>query len=443
MKMSTYLNSYQQVFALPRVRSLLLAALLARLPVTAASITLTLYVVLELDHGYAAAGIVATALNIGSVIGAPLLGRLIDRRGLRLVLAIASCVEVVFWTGAAQLPYPLLVIAAFGGGLLALPVFSVVRQSLAALVPEQQRRPAYALDSMSVEMSFMIAPAAAVLLVTAVSAYATMCAVGAGYLLAGLILFGLNPPTREAGGSPALRPTPHREWLQPGLIAVLAVAGATALVLAGTEVSVIAALRQSGQPEWTGLVLVVWGGASVVGGFVHGAVCRPLSPLVLLGLLSLLTIPVGLAGDWWWLGLALLPAGTLCAPTMAAATETVSKLVPAGVRGEAMGLHGSAMMIGLAVGSSLTGAIIDAAGPGWGFAAAGAVGGLLVLAAAGTQLLGRARHRPGADQATISGRSGRQQRQITHCRCWQPGGSAQLAGRGGTMNEWRHRTARR
>ena len=50
----------------------------------------------------------------------------------------------------------------------------MVRQSIAALVPEDQRRPAYALDSMSVELSFMVGPALAVALATAVSAQTTM-----------------------------------------------------------------------------------------------------------------------------------------------------------------------------------------------------------------------------------------------------------------------------
>jgi len=52
--------------------------------------------------------------------------------------------------------------------LLALPLFSVSRQSLAALVPEERRRTAYSLDSMSVEASFAVGPAVGVLVVTQV-----------------------------------------------------------------------------------------------------------------------------------------------------------------------------------------------------------------------------------------------------------------------------------
>jgi predicted MFS family arabinose efflux permease len=105
------------------------------------------------------------------------------------------------------------------------------------------------------------------------------------------------------------------------------------------------------------------------------------TPLALMGTLALFTIPVGLAGEWWWLALALIPAGLLCAPTLAATADAVSRLVPAGARGEAMGLYGSALTVGMAVGAPLGGAVIDALGPPWGFAAIGLLGGLVAILA--------------------------------------------------------------
>jgi len=391
------LEPYRRVLARPGVRSLLGVALWARMPAVAAPITLTLHVVLDLDRGYAAAGLISAAVTVGAAVGAPVLGRLIDRRGLRLTLVVTTAAEAVFWVVAPHLAYPLLLVAATLAGLLALPAFSVVRQSLAALVPAGQRRQAYALDSMSVEISFMVGPAAAVLLVTATSARVAMLAIGAGYVLAGAALFLLNPPTR-GDDEPVVagRPIPRREWLRPRLVVVLAVAAATTLVLAGTDVAVIAALRGVGQVEWTGLVLAMWGACSLAGGFVYGVASRSVTPLTLVALLSLFTIPVGLfGGQWWWLALALVPAGALCAPSLAAAAEAVARLVPAGARGEAMGWHNSAMTAGLAIGAPLAGAVIDASAPAWGFAAIGAAGALVVLAA--LPVSRRTRREPVAD----------------------------------------------
>ncbi|MEU9504747.1 MFS transporter [Micromonospora sp. NPDC048170] len=376
------MKPYREALALPGLRSLLLVSVLARVPLTATGVTLTFYVVLDLGRGYGAAGLVGAAITVGAAIGGPLLGRLIDRHGLRPVLVLTGIAEAVFWSTAPVLPYPVLLPAAFLAGSLALPIFSVVRQSIAALAPPERRRPAYALDSMSVELSFMVGPALAVAAVTAISARTTLYLVGAGIVAAGIAFWVLNPPTRSGGEATGPQPkVPRRSWLTPRLLAVLAVSAAGTLVLGGTDVAVVAVLRESGDVGWTGAVLAVWAVASLVGGFAYGAVSRSFSPLALMAALSLCTIPVGLGGaHWWLLCLALIPAGALCAPTIAATSDAVSRLAPASVRGEAMGLHGSAVTVGIAVGAPLAGAVIDASAPVWGFAVTGAVGALVALA---------------------------------------------------------------
>lgn len=390
------LKPYREALALPGLRSLLLVSVLARVPLTATGVTLTFHVVLDLGRGYGAAGLVGAASTVGAALGSPLLGRLVDRRGLRPVLLLTTLAEGVFWAAAPNLSYPVLLPAAFLAGLLALPVFSVVRQSVAALVPAERRRPAYALDSMSVELSFMVGPALAVALATAISPRITMWAVGAGIVASGIGFWLLDPPTRSAD-EPAgpHRKVPRREWLTPRLLAVLAVSLAATLVLGGTDVAVVAVLRAGGEVGWTGAVLTAWAVASLVGGFAYGAVTRSFSPLVLMATLSLTTIPVGLGGaHWWLLCLALVPAGALCAPTIASTADAVSRLAPAGVRGEAMGLHGSAVTVGIALGAPLAGAVIDASAPLWGFAVTGAIGVLVALAVLPVELRHRRQPEP-------------------------------------------------
>ncbi|HEX6968234.1 MAG TPA: MFS transporter [Micromonosporaceae bacterium] len=396
------LAPYRQVLALSELRTLLLVALLARVPVTAASVTLTLHVVLDLGRGYAAAGLIGTAWTIGAALGAPLMGRLVDRRGLRPMLALTTIAEGVFWFGAPALPYPALLATAFFGGLLTLPVFSVVRQSIAALVPAERRRPAYALDSMSVELSFMVGPALAVWLATGVSPRSTMLAVGGGVILSGLMLYVFNPPVRADDESVATTgPLSRRQWLTPRLIGVLVMSAAATVVLAGTDVSVVAALNEADQLAWTGAVLAAWAAYSMVGGFAYGTLTRSVSPVVIVALLGLFTVPMGLGGgEWWLLALALVPAGALCAPAIASTANAVSRLAPPSVRGEAMGLHGSAITIGNSLGAPLAGVVIDSAGPAWGFATVGFVGALAALALLPGEL--RRRRSPEPEQALVT-----------------------------------------
>src|SRR3954447_2296788 len=214
------LTPYRETLALPRIKSLLAVATLARIPIAAAAVVLTLRVVTDLDRGYGAAGLVGAAVTIGGSIGAPVVGRLIDRRGLRPVLVLTTVAEVIFWTVAQALPYwPLLILALFGG-VLSLPAFSVARQSIAALTPEAQRLPAFALDSMTTEISFMAGPALGVLIATTAGPRVAMLAVGGGLLLAGAGLSLLTPPVRshdEEETAVASERIPRSAWLRPEL----------------------------------------------------------------------------------------------------------------------------------------------------------------------------------------------------------------------------------
>jgi predicted MFS family arabinose efflux permease len=377
------LTPYRETLALPGIRSLLIVATLARIPITAGTVVLTLHVVTDLGLGYGAAGLIGAAFTIGASLGAPVLGRFVDRKGLRPMLVLTTIAEVVFWTTAQAGPYWVLFVAIIGG-FLSLPAFSVTRQSIAALTPESKRLPAFALDSMTTELSFMAGPALGVLVATTAGPRVAMVCIGAGLLLAGAGLYLLNPPVRAHDEAPisAAERVPRRSWLKPRLIAVLAVSMAATLVLSGTDVAVVAVLRSTGELEWTGAVLALWAVYSLLGGFAYGTVRRGVAPVLLLAPMAALTIPVGLGGHHWWLlALLLIPAGALCAPTITASADAVSRLTPASARGEAMGWHNSALTVGVAAGAPLAGLVMDTWSPPWGFAIVGVVGVLITLVA--------------------------------------------------------------
>jgi MFS family permease len=368
---------YRRVLAIPGVRALMLVGLIARIPVTATGLTLTLHVVNSLKLGFFEAGLVGAAATIGVAVGAPVAGRFVDRHGLRPVVAVTTVAQLAFWVSAPFLPYWLLLGGAFLGGVLALPVFSVVRQCVATAIPAGQRRTGFALDSMFVEVAYMVGPAFAVASTTAFGSGWTMAAVGMGLVGSGVALLVLNPPTRaedeqEVSGTAM----PRRQWLTPALLSLLGITFAATFVLIATELSLVAVLKADGAAEWTGFMLALWCFWSLVGGFVYGALPRGFSPLVMIGAMAALTVPVGLAGSWQLLCVALVPAGILCAPVLSTTMDTLSQWVPAAARGEAMGLHGTALTLGLAVSGPLTGSIIDTYGTRWSFAVAG-LGGLL------------------------------------------------------------------
>lgn len=223
------------------VRRLLLLGVVARIPHTAAGVALTLHVVIGLDRGYLQAGLVAAAVTVGMAVGAPWRGRAVDRLGLRRALVPSVVAEVCVWGSAPFLPYAGLLAVAVVGGLLTVPVFTVVRQSLSVLVPPEGRRSAYALDSVFVELSFAVGPALGALVATQVSTTVALLGVGVAAALAGLALMALDPPTRseQLVGAPA--PTPGDALRSDGPeddaeLAAVDVVGALAPVsLAGVE----------------------------------------------------------------------------------------------------------------------------------------------------------------------------------------------------------------
>ncbi len=387
-------DRYRRVLGVPGARSLYGLSLIARIPVTAAPTALTLRVVLGLHKDFAQAGLVAAAAAVGVAVGAPMLGRLVDHRGARTALVLTTLSEAVFWTAAAWLPYAWLLPAAFLGGALALPAFSLARQAIVAMLPASDRQAGLSLDSMSVEVSYAIGPALGVIAVTQLGSATAMLVIGASLVVAGIGLFVLNPSTSTA--STVDGETPHRTaprvgrwWLAPAALAARVATCAATFTLAGAEIAFTASMRAFGHLGLLGVVIAVWCLASLVGGFAYGAMSRRGDPLLLLVLLAALTTLLALAESWWVLMLLAIPSGVFCAPLLSSTAETIARLSPPAARGRALGLHTSALTFGAALGAPFAGAVIDRSSPASGFVAVGVVGCLVaVLALAVVRLRG-------------------------------------------------------
>lgn len=407
-------DPYRRILALPAVLPLLAFAVLARIPAAASSVVVTLLVVTHLDLGYGAAGLVAAVWTVGAALGSPWRGRAVDRAGLRRALVPSVVVESAVWVAMPFLDYVPLLAASFVGGLLSVPIFTVVRQSLAVLVPPAQQRAAYALDSIGTEITFMIGPVAGVLLASSWSPVGAVLVTGAATAVAGLGLMIFDPPTRrvaDASPPPAVpSPVPSpavpssaaprarpASLLRDGrLLAVLAATVGSLIVLSGTDVSIVAFAQAHGQTGGTWSVFVAWSLASMAGGILFGLGSRPAPVFWLLLGLGLLAVPVGLVGNVGWLTLAIVPTGFLCAPALSATAAEVSRLVPEHRMGEAMGWYSSAMTAGIALGTPVAGAAIDVFGPAAGFMAIGGVG--MVVALIGLVLIRLITDRPGSGE---------------------------------------------
>src|SRR5919197_529962 len=88
----------------PGVTRLLATSLVARFPAAAMGVLFVLQA-RHLGLSYAAGGATAAAFAIGTAGGAPLLGRMIDRRGQTGVLTLSAIVCTLALVGAAALQH--------------------------------------------------------------------------------------------------------------------------------------------------------------------------------------------------------------------------------------------------------------------------------------------------------------------------------------------------
>ena len=376
---------YTRLWADHRIRALFVSAFFARIPNMAIPLVLALLVVEKLDGTYAQAGIVAAAETIGAAIGAPWRGWLIDRLGLRRALIPSIIAVTLIYPAAAFASYAWLVPLAFLAGLFLIPIFTVVRLALAVMVEEEHRHVAFAADSIVAEASFLVGPAAGALVATQASPSVAIATVGVCEMLSGLMIYWLNPPLRRSPDPDFPAVVSPRRWLTAPVMSVFVLSAGTTAALMGTDLAIIAELRELDAVDSIWLVFLFWGVSSLLGGVLYGGLPASISPTHLLLALGLLTIPVGLGTTVWSLSLWIIPAGLLCAPAMTAATEAITRLVPEDRRGEAMGWQGTAYTIGAAASAPLIGSSIDGVGAWGGFVVGGAIATVVALASYGGQ----------------------------------------------------------
>lgn len=381
-------GAYRQVWAYRGVRQGVTLGFLGRTPWFGAAIVLTLHVVQGLGRSYAEAGLVTAVFTLAVAISSPWRGRLLDTLGLRRTLLPSLVVLPVVFAAAPFVGYWALLLAMAVVGVLAIPWFVLTRQVMLAAVPVEHRRTALALDSVLTELSFMIGPLAGVLAATMWSTGGSLVVftwlsvvAGVGFWIVNPPLVGSTPRPAEAGGQRG----GIRVWIT-GAVATTFVANvAISFTLAGTDLTIVAALRTMDAGPLLGVVLAVWAFGSLVGGLVYGGLTRTVPLTFLVAGLGLSTLLGALGVTWWLLALLMAVAGLFCATSLAAAVERLSHAVPEEYRGEALGWQGTFATTGSALAPPVVGWVIDHVGWQAGFLITGGTG--LALAVVGLLIL--------------------------------------------------------
>jgi len=196
----------------------------------------------------------------------------------------------------------------------------------------------------------------------------------------------------EDAGDPVVAPS--------GLLGALRAPGVRTLVVTMLpvgfafgilEITITAFATGEGHRELAGVLLTLWAVASAAGGLVYGA--RPRrgtasdTHLRVALALPLGLAPIVLATSPWTMALLVIPAGVFIAPLLATRNELIGWVAPPGARTEAYTWPVTAFVGGIAIGSAISGTIVESQGWRVSFliaAAAAAVGTVVAITRRGT-----------------------------------------------------------
>lgn len=359
------LRSYGDLLSHRGVRPLVGWSLVARTPIGMAALAEVL-LVRGSGRSYADAGIVSAAGAVAVAFGAPVAGRLVDRRRPAFVLAAygtayTAALLVLVLLAQEHAPLALLAIAAGCAGATQPPVAPTVRTLWPVIVGADLHAAAFALEATLQEVFFVAGPLLVGILTGLVSSSAGV--LGAALIGAiGVTGFIMSPAVR------GLRREPHPGHgrrlaaLGPSLVRRIVVFTACyGLTFGAVEVAMPAFAEQHGGRSLGGICLAAWSAGSLAGGLL-AAGHRPSDPRRRLRIVSAcfaaVLLPPLVAGSLPVMTIVMFIAGLPIAPSFALTYGMVQRTAAPGTQAEVFGWLTTAVVIGVAIGTAAGGALI-------------------------------------------------------------------------------------
>ena len=409
-------SPYRALFAAPGSKGFSAAGFLGRMPLSMMGIGVVT-MVSQISGRYGLAGALSATMALAAAAIGPRISRLVDQYGQRRVLRPATLVALVSAAG-------LLLAARFGGpdwllfvcaaGIGAVPSLgAMIRSRWAALYRgTEQLHTAYSFESVVDEICFIFGPIISIGLSTAwfpeagPLLAACFLAVGVFWLTAQRATEPKPHPREKQGGGSALRAR--------GLQVLVATFVATGAIFGSIDVVTVAFADERGHKGAASVVLALYAAGSCAAGIVFGLLRLTGAPQRrwLLGICAMAVsmIPLLLVGNLPFLAVALFVAGLSIAPTMITTMSLIEEHVPRAQLTEGMTWISTGLAVGVALGSSVAGWVIDAAGARAGYGVP-AVSGAVAVAVGflGYRRLSRPAPRRGG---TVEQHSEREERHV-------------------------------
>jgi MFS family permease len=378
-------SPYRALFAAPGSTGFSAAGFLGRMPLSMMGIGVVT-MISQLTGRYGLAGALSATLALSAAVVGPQISRLVDQYGQRRVLRPATlfalCAAAVLLL-AAHFDWPDWVLFACAAGIGCVPsIGAMTRARWAYLFQDRpELHTAYAFESVVDEICFIFGPIISIGL-------STVWFPEAGPLLAGCFLaVGVFWLTAQRATEPPPHPREHRAGgsalRSPGLQVLVTTFVATGAIFGAVDVVTVAFAEEEGHKAAASLVLAVYAGGSCLAGAVFGLLRFTGAPARrwVLGICAMAVsmIPLLLVGNLPFLAVALFVAGLSIAPTMITTMALVERHVPRAKLTEGMTWVSTGLAVGVALGSSVSGWVIDAAGARAGYGVPAAAGAVAVV----------------------------------------------------------------
>ena len=378
---------YRGVLSKPGALGFSAAGALARLPMS--MVTLSMILLVTASYGeYALAGRVVAVYAVAQALCAPQLAKLIDRYGQSrvmrpsLAVAITSFLCLLVVANLRVHEAALYAIAVLGGATVG-SMGALVRSRWSQTVgTPRELHVAFSLESAIDELLFVVGPVLATVLATSFSPTVSLLVAIAASAVGGFWFLSQKGSEPPASGRPERGAT--RTTIASGtLVAVALVFIAMGIIFGAADVATVAFAEDLGRKSLSGVILGIFALGSLLAGLWFGAshFAGPLWRRFVLGTLAL-AVGVSMfafASNLWVLAIAMFVAGFTIAPTIITGNAIVQASVPAERLTEGLSWVGTSIGVGFAIGTSVTGRVVDAG--------VGHDGYFVVMAAAGIAAL--------------------------------------------------------
>jgi MFS family permease len=361
---------WARVVSAPQVAPLSIASVVARMPFGMGGVSMVIFVHAR-TGSFGVAGLVTGFYTLAFALAGPLLGRQVDRRGPRVVLAPAAIVcalalAAVVAIGEGSAATVPLVLAAMVAGAAVPPVSGVLRRTWPELVPRRDLHTAYLYDAVLIEIVFVCGPLLTGLLAAAASP-ASPLFVSAGFVLFGTAWFLLVPVVRGERPAPREHHHPAGALTSPAIRYITLAGLPIGASFGALDVSLPAFGAAHGSSALGGLFIASLSVGSILGAAGLSALGDRIGDLRAASLRltvyqPLVIVPLLLAPSPAVLVPLALIAGSFAAPMITLRSRVAELTMPPGTGTETFTWLLLTVMVGASASSAIAGPLVEAAG---------------------------------------------------------------------------------